>query len=91
MKRYPLVADRIRNRHNAYNNQRNYIFQQEKQGNALIICPDEPLDCPTLERDTDKLRHIYDLGYQQGLKNIDRVREYIGQVKPPEEPSDNRE
>ena len=91
MKRYPLVADRIRERHNVYNNQRSFVFQQEKEGNVLVICPEEPLDCPTLERDTDKLRHIYELGYQQGLKNIDRVKEYIGQAENVGEPSDNKE
>ncbi len=78
MRKYPLIAEEIRNRHNVYNNQRNFVFRQEKAGNAFVICPSEPLNCPTLERNAEKLQNIYDLGYRQGIESIEGVKEFLG-------------
>ncbi|MBR2134494.1 MAG: patatin family protein [Eubacterium sp.] len=77
LRQYPLIAERIHDRHDVYNNQRNFVFQQEKAGNAFVICPSEPLNCPTLERSSEKLQEIYDLGYKQGLDNIHALKEYL--------------
>lgn len=77
MKKYPAVADCIVHRHEMYNEQRDFVFEQEKNGNALVICPEKPLNCPTLEKDTDKLRAIYNLGYKQGKESVDKVREFL--------------
>jgi predicted patatin/cPLA2 family phospholipase len=77
LRKYPTVADVLLNRHNVYNMQREYCFEQEKLGNAMIICPDKPLNCPTLERNSDKLHDIYYTGFGDGLKYADRVKEFI--------------
>jgi predicted patatin/cPLA2 family phospholipase len=77
MKRYPMIAERIITRHTMYNQQRNYVFQQRELGNALVICSDQPLNVPTLEKNPQKLRDIYNIGYKQGLENIDKVKEFI--------------
>ncbi|MDD6620221.1 MAG: patatin family protein [Eubacteriales bacterium] len=76
IKKYPAVAERLLDRHNMYNSQRDFVFEQEKEGNAFVICPREPLHCSTFERDTDHLRQIYNLGYEQGLENIDKVKAF---------------
>lgn len=77
IKKYPAVAEKMLDRHNMYNNERQLAFEQEEKGNAIVICPKEPLHCPTLEKDPVKLREIYNLGYQQGIENIDRIKEFI--------------
>ncbi len=77
MKKYPLMAQGILDRHNMYNAQREYVFEQQKLGNAFIICPEEPLNCGTLNVSPAQQRDIYNLGYYQGLYNIDRVKEFI--------------
>lgn len=77
LRRYPLVAEKILQRHQMYNAQREYVFEQQKLGNALVICADKPFNAPTLERNPQKLREIYDIGYRQGLENIDRVKNFI--------------
>lgn len=77
IKKYPAIAERLIDRHNMYNGQRNFVFEQEKEGNAFVICPREPLHCSTFERDTDHLRQIYNLGYEQGLENIDNIKRFI--------------
>ncbi|MCM1115283.1 MAG: patatin-like phospholipase family protein [Clostridium sp.] len=77
LKKYPKTAEAVLDRHTMYNKQRDYIFKQQQLGNALIICPDEPLNCSTLNITTQKQREIYEIGYQQGLKYIDKVKEFI--------------
>lgn len=77
LRHYPLMAEEILVRHKMYNEQRKYVFEQEKLGNALVICSDVPINVPTLEKHPKKLKEIYDIGYRQGLENIDKVREFI--------------
>lgn len=77
LKKYPLTAEKVLVRHEMYNSQKEFIFEQEKLGNALVICPDEPLNCSTLERNRSKLEDIYNIGYRQGLENIERVKEFL--------------
>ena len=76
-KRYPLMAEKILARHEMYNAQRRFVFEQQKLGSAFVICPDKPLNAPTLEKNPQKLREIYNIGYRQGLENIDKVKEFI--------------
>lgn len=77
LRKYPLVADAVMNRHNLYNKQRQFVFEQERTGDTLVICPEMPLHCPTLERDKDKLWKIYNMGYRQGKANVDKVRIFL--------------
>ncbi len=77
MKKYPLIAEKLLDRHNMYNAQREYVFEQQRQGKAFVICSDEPLNAPTLEKNPEKLKHIYNIGYKQGLENIDKVKEFM--------------
>ncbi len=77
IKKYPLTAQALLNRHEVYNKQLEYVYEKEKEGLALVILPPCPLDCPTLEKSTAKLEAIYQLGYKQGLENAEKVKEYI--------------
>lgn len=77
LKKYPLLAEALIDRHNMYNAQRRYVEEQEKMGNIFVIRPARPLNCSSVEKDTNKLEVIYQLGYQQGKKNIDKIREFL--------------
>lgn len=73
LKKYPLLADALLNRHIMYNEQREYARAQEAAGRALIIYPERPLACSAIEKNTNKLEVIYQLGYMQGKKSAERV------------------
>ncbi|MCM1286342.1 MAG: patatin-like phospholipase family protein [Acetobacter sp.] len=77
LKKYPLTAEKVLTRHIMYNKQREYVFEQENLGNALVICPPKPLNCSTLNVTTEQQKEIYDIGYKQGLEYIDRVKEFL--------------
>ncbi len=77
LKKYPLTAQGLLNRHTMYNTQRQYVFEQEKLGNAIVICPEKPLNCSTLNVSKQQQRDIYNIGYKQGLQYADKVKEFI--------------
>ena len=77
LRKYPNVVQGVLNRHNMYNDQRKYVFEMQKQGKALVICPDEPLHCSTLNVSAEQQKDIYQIGYTQGLEYIDKVKEFI--------------
>lgn len=77
LKKYPQTAKKVMERHIMYNAQREYVFDQEKFGNAFVICPSEPLNTSTLERDPLRLEKIYNLGYKQGLESIESVKQFM--------------
>lgn len=79
LKKYPLLKAALLNRHNMYNEQRRYVDEQEINGTALVIRPPKPLDCSSIEKDTNKLEVIYQMGYQQGLKHINEVKNFIAE------------
>ena len=77
LRKYPKIIEAVKNRHNEYNAQLEYVRKMEKEGRALVIQPLVDLDCPTLEKDTAKLESIYQLGRKQGEEMLDRVREFL--------------
>ena len=76
-KKYPLLVNNILNRHDMYNGQLRYIEEQEKLGNVYVIRPTKPLNCSSIERDTTKLEAIYQLGYIQGKKEVEKVKAFL--------------
>lgn len=77
VKKYPLLQEALRDRHNAYNAQLEYVRMIEEQGRAFVIQPPTELECSTLEKSTAKLEAIYRLAYRQGLEIADSVKEFI--------------
>ena len=77
MKKYPMMAEGLLNRHNMYNEQLRYVEEMKEEGSVLVIQPATALDCNALEKSTAKLEAIYRLGYHQGLEMLDEVKEFI--------------
>lgn len=77
IKKYPAIAQCLVDRHEMYNAQRDFVFENEKSGRAFVIAPEKPLHCSTLEKDPVKLREIYNLGYKQGTESIEKVRAFL--------------
>lgn len=76
-KKYPMLVNDILDRHNMYNEQLRYVEEQEKLGNAYVIRPAKPLNCSSMDSDTVKLEAIYQLGYIQGKKEIEKVKAFL--------------
>lgn len=77
LKKYPQMAKAMETRHEMYNKQLEYVKEMEERGLALVIQPHAPLNCPTLEKNVEKLESIYQLGYRNGLDSVERVKEFL--------------
>ena len=77
--KYPKLIEKLENRYQDYNNTVERIVKLEKQGKVLVIRPDEEITIKRLEKDTDKLQHVYDLGIKNGKESIERVKNYLAE------------
>lgn len=79
LKKYPKMIEAIANRHNAYNQTRDYIFAQERAGKAFVICPKEPLPIGKIEHDPENMRKIYALGRKVAEEKLEELRQFLSQ------------
>lgn len=60
--KYPAMIRTMKDRHTMYAFEQAYVFEQEKQGNAFVICPEKPLEISRTEHDPVRIRAAYDEG-----------------------------
>lgn len=77
LKKFPKLIEAMANRHILYNSQVSYAEEMEKKGKALIIRPKEKLPIGRLEKNPETLKVVYDLGREEAIKNLDRIKEYL--------------
>lgn len=75
--KYPALISAMASRHIMYNDETEYVFEQEKKGNVLVICPEESLGISRTEKNPDELQRIYDAGRNIALKNLDRIKSFL--------------
>lgn len=66
--KYPALQQRLRCRHEAYNQSLDRLRQLEQDGVAKVIRPRHPIEMGRLERDPAVLQRVYDQGYAVGQK-----------------------
>ena len=76
-KKYPKLAQVLVNRYKEYNEQIELCEELEKRGDAIIIRPTVKMDISRFERDRNKLREIYQNGYDIIIKNKDKILNYM--------------
>ena len=54
--------EQLKNRHSVYNNALRELLNWEQQGKAWVLHPSQPIEIGRLERRSDKLQAVYDLG-----------------------------
>jgi predicted patatin/cPLA2 family phospholipase len=78
-KKYPLVADIMARRHDMYNEELEYIAEQEKAGNALLIYPDAPLHIGRTELNEKKMRRVHRQGFDVAKSKILQIKDFLSQ------------
>lgn len=76
-RKYPKIADRLRDRPERYNRAVETLRQWEEAGRAFVIRPSEPIKIKKIEKDPDKLQAVYDLGVRDGEKALLSLKEYM--------------
>ena len=75
--RYPRFCDTMRRRADVYNESRRRLFQLEREGRALLFAPASTAGFHRTERDVDKIRALWQDGYDQGLARLDEAEAFL--------------
>lgn len=71
--RYPHTMEAIKNRYLRYNQQLDLCEQLEKEGKAIIIRPQKPLQIGRTGTDVPKLLALYDEGHTEGAAALSQI------------------
>lgn len=75
--RYPHLLEAVLTRNERYNAELDRVAALERMGQVLVIRPDDmPVSNGTL--DSRKLEAAYQQGYTQALRELPRLREFVG-------------
>ena len=80
-KDYPGLVQAVLNRSEVYNKQLDYIEEQEKAGNILVICPVQKLKVGRIERNKARLLDLYKEGYEDAKHLREQIVEFISHEK----------
>ena len=78
-KKYPLVADIMARRHDMYNKELEYVAEQEKAGNALLIYPEASLHIGRTELNEKKMRRVHRQGFDIAKSKILQIKDFLNQ------------
>lgn len=76
-RKYPEVAQRLRDRHAQYNDSANLLKEWESAGRSFVFRPSEPIKMSRLEKDPNVLQAVYDLGIRDAQQRIAELRAYL--------------
>lgn len=77
LRKYPNMISCIAKRHKMYNSQREFVFNHEKSGDALIICPKEKLPIGRIEHNADIMRKVYEIGRNTAEQNLEKLKKFL--------------
>ena len=77
LRHYPLTVRAIEDRPHVYNESRELVFEQERQGNAFVFCPEDPLPIGRVEHDPEIILTVYLMGRQQARERIEELRGFL--------------
>ena len=75
--RHKAIVQAMARRHEMYNAQLDYLAEQQRLGNILLIQPREPLRIGRTELKADKMQRVYDLGRATGEEYLPRIQEFL--------------
>ncbi len=76
-RKYPNFVETINNRYKKYNEELDKILELEKNGKIFVIRPSKLIDIKRVEKDSDKIQAMYDLGRNDTLNLMDKISDYI--------------
>jgi len=76
-RKYPKVAELMRTRHDRYNDQVDYVEQQAKTGDTLVLYPEHPLNIGRIEQNEEKMIAIYNHGRDVALKHLPELKKFL--------------
>ena len=75
--KYPGFCEAMRHRADTYNKVRGQLFQLEREGKVLLFVPKSTVGFHRTERDIDKIKALWQDGYDQGIARLDEVETFL--------------
>ncbi|MBO4331818.1 MAG: patatin family protein [Paludibacteraceae bacterium] len=79
LRKTPKIAEAMANRHIMYNAQLDYLAEQEKKGNTLLIYPEDELPIGRIELNEEKMRNVYNIGRTACENRLDEIKKFYAQ------------
>ena len=76
--KYPHFCETMRRRAEAYNADREELFRLEREGKVLLLAPEDTRGFSRVERDVDKIRALWQSGYDQAMERMEEIRDFLG-------------
>ena len=76
-RKYPDLVDCLNNRHTKYNESLELVKKLESEGRAFVIRPSNSIDMGRVERNQEKLKKTYDMGYEDAVSMEDKLLEFL--------------
>lgn len=77
LRKYPALVHAMKVRHEMYNGETAYVFEREKSGQTLVICPEKPLGISRTEKDSGELRRVYEIGRNLCKEKLGDIKEFL--------------
>lgn len=74
---YPYLLDAMETRHERYNEQRDHIWEYERESRALVLAPPRPVEVAHVEHDTAKLLDLYIQGRQEAQARLGEIKAFV--------------
>ncbi len=78
-RRWPAFCDTMRRRAERYEEEREKLFALEREGRALVIAPKSTAGFSRVERDLDKIRALWQEGYDEGMARREELAAFLKQ------------
>ena len=75
--RYPKVYELMKNRYLSYNHTLDYLEKQAEAGKAFVIRPSVQSDVGRIEKDEEKLKRLYEQGYEETAAQYEQLMNYL--------------
>ncbi len=75
--KFPKFVETAKNSYKEYNETMDLIEKYESENKILVLRPSKFINVKRVEKDTNKLQRIYDLGVSDCTNKLDRIREYL--------------
>lgn len=80
-KKYPISAEKLRNRAKQWNEGVALAQEYAKQGKLLIVAPDDTNGVDTLSKNKENIKSLYEKGYNDGIK----IKEFLSKLNKAKE------
>jgi predicted patatin/cPLA2 family phospholipase len=76
-KKYPKMIETMKNRYKVYNKSLDEIKFLESEGDIFVVRPSELIKIKKMEKNEDKLKNMYNLGYNDLNSRKSELKSYL--------------